>query len=118
LIRIEHDEQQEIVIAWDLHTNALLGDVSYINFGDGTILVASLLIEEDARRRGIATTLLNFLESLFPKKLIVEVMLGNDPAIALYKKLGYKITSRHRFHSLIFMEKENKGRRRKKSKKA
>ena len=48
----------------------------------------------EARRRGIAEALLRELERLLPargvERITLEVRASNEPALALYRKLGYE----------------------------
>lgn len=58
-------------------------------------LIAHLAVDEGFRRQGIAQALLEKAEqdalSLGLKKSVLEVEIGNDKAIALYRKAGYEL---------------------------
>ena len=60
--------------------------------------VYTLNVRPDFRRRGVGAVLLKSLENEFKKfgceKMILEVEVDNEPAIRLYKSLGYAFTSR------------------------
>ncbi len=53
-----------------------------------------IYVDEDSRKQGIATKLLNYLEDNYLNKndvILLEVAINNDNAINLYKKFDYKI---------------------------
>ena len=60
--------------------------------------VYTLDVRPDFRRRGVGAALLKSLENEFKKlgceKAILEVAVDNEPAIRLYKSLGYIFASR------------------------
>ncbi|MEM3921558.1 MAG: N-acetyltransferase [Nitrososphaerota archaeon] len=60
--------------------------------------VYTLDVRPDFRRRGIGAALLKRLEEEFRRlgceKVVLEVAVDNEPAISLYKSLGYEFTSR------------------------
>ncbi|MEH6632890.1 MAG: GNAT family acetyltransferase [Halopseudomonas aestusnigri] len=60
--------------------------------------IYSVVVSPANRRKGIASSLLNFaeqeLEKLGCTKLNLQVRDGNDNAVALYKSLGYSIEPR------------------------
>jgi ribosomal-protein-alanine N-acetyltransferase len=60
--------------------------------------VYTLDVRPDFRRRGVGVALLKSLENelrrLGCEKVILEVAVDNEPAIRLYKSLGYAFTSR------------------------
>lgn len=62
--------------------------------------VYTLDVRPDFRRRGIGAALLKGLEEEFRKfrceRAVLEVAVDNEPAINLYKSLGYRLTSRIR----------------------
>lgn len=55
--------------------------------------VLNLCVAPEARRRGVGEALMRELEKRLPpkgvEKITLEVRASNDPAIALYEKLGY-----------------------------
>lgn len=57
--------------------------------------VVSIAVKRDARKQGIGTLLLKELEDRFKKERCVysylEVHYKNEPAISLYRKMGYYI---------------------------
>jgi RimJ/RimL family protein N-acetyltransferase len=63
----------------------------------GAGFIYDLYIEEEFRRQGLATRALHLLEEkascLGLSRLSLHVFGFNEPAIALYKKLGYKVTN-------------------------
>jgi aminoglycoside 3-N-acetyltransferase I len=56
--------------------------------------IYDLAVEEAHRRRGVATSLIEHLKKLAPRRgiyvIFVQADLGDDPAIALYNKLGVR----------------------------
>lgn len=62
--------------------------------------VYTLDVRPDSRRRGIGSALLRRLEEEFRRlgceRSVLEVAVDNEPAIRLYKSLGYSFTSRLR----------------------
>ena len=68
---------------------------------EGELDIATITTHRDWRRRGIASTLLEFSQRHFEvKQIALEVASENMPAIALYKKLQYQTTgTRKRYYS-------------------
>ncbi len=66
------------------------------NFGR-TGHVVSICVHKDHRGRGVGKTLMEILEKLFIEKgaleARLEVRVSNEPAISLYRSLGYIITN-------------------------
>ena len=67
------------------------------NTAGGAGFIYDLFIEEEFRGQGLATRALYLLEEeasrLGLRRLSLHVFGFNEPAIALYKKLGYKVTN-------------------------
>ena len=80
-------------------------------FQDGaTCHVGRLVVHPDFRRRGIGTTLLNWIETCFPTAQRFELFTGHKSVsnIRLYERVGYRTYSQERANekvSLVFMEK-------------
>ena len=81
-----------------------------IRLVDGVIDIMNLFVNEENRRQGIATSLMN---EMFEKedfnRIMLEVNENNNEAIRLYNKLGFKeISLRDRYYgedTAIIMEK-------------
>ena len=53
--------------------------------------VMYIVVDEKARRRGIASSLMKYLiDELKPEKIMLEVRISNEEAITFYEKLGFK----------------------------
>ena len=81
-----------------------------IRLVDGVIDIKNLFVNEDSRKKGIATSLMNeMIEKENYNRIMLEVNENNHEAIRLYKKLGFKeISLRERYYnedSAIIMEK-------------
>ena len=105
MIRIEHNEG--ILVAWDLHTHALIGKLEYFQHADGSNYVRSLFVDASKRRQGVATSLLRVLLKMGPVSLHVNI--GNHGAENLYRGLGFVLcspprTGRERFSPIKRME--------------
>ena len=81
---------------------AVEGDRVLGYIGSQTVLgesdVMNVAVAPDFRRRGIGDRLVQELTDILKKdgvyKLTLEVRISNDPAIALYKKLGFEVLGR------------------------
>ncbi|WP_051452025.1 GNAT family N-acetyltransferase [Actinospica robiniae] len=68
----------------------LIGAVSWTRLVDGTLDICRLVVDPEAHRRGVATALLDALDSLEPADLtIVSTGTANLPALALYRRRGF-----------------------------
>ncbi len=81
-----------------------------IRLVDGVIDVMNLFVNEENRRNGIATKLMNeMIDSEDYSRIMLEVNENNNNAIRLYNKLGFKeISLRERYYgedTAIIMEK-------------
>lgn len=81
-----------------------------IRLVDGVIDVMNLFVNEENRRHGIATSLMNkMIDEEDYSRIMLEVNETNNPAIRLYNKLGFKeISLRERYYgdnTAIIMEK-------------
>lgn len=81
-----------------------------IRLVDGVVDIMNLFVSEDARRKGIATSLMNeMIEKENFNRIMLEVNENNNPAIRLYTKLGFKeISYRERYYdedTALIMEK-------------
>jgi ribosomal protein S18 acetylase RimI-like enzyme len=76
---------------------------------DGTCHVARLVVHPDYQGRGIGSRLVHALESAFANVQRFEIFTGDrsDPALHLYRKLGYKDFKRKKMdtHDLVYLEK-------------
>lgn len=81
-----------------------------IRLVDGVVDVMNLFVNEENRRQGIATTLMNkMIDEEDYSRIMLEVNETNNPAIRLYNKLGFKeISIRERYYgedTALIMEK-------------
>lgn len=81
-----------------------------IRLVDGVIDIMNLFVNEDERKKGIGTALMNeMIEKEKYNRIMLEVNENNNEAIRLYTKLGFKeISMRDRYYgedSAIIMEK-------------
>jgi ribosomal protein S18 acetylase RimI-like enzyme len=69
----------------------LVGAVSWTRLPNGALDICRLVVHPDAHRRGIATALLDALDSIESADLtIVSTGTANLPALALYHRRGFK----------------------------
>lgn len=106
--------QREILSETDSIYNYMDGDkvLGYleIRLVDGVIDIMNIFVNEENRKQGIATSL---MEEMFKNekysRIMLEVNEHNDEAIRLYNKLGFKeISLRDRYYgedTAIIMEK-------------
>lgn len=106
--------EKEILSDTDSIYNYMNGDkvLGYleIRLVDGVIDIMNIFVNEENRKQGIATSL---MEEMFNKedysRIMLEVNEHNDEAIRLYNKLGFKeISLRDRYYgedTAIIMEK-------------
>ena len=81
-----------------------------IRLVDGVLDIMNLFVNEEDRRKGIATELMNkMIQEENYSRIMLEVNENNDSAIRLYNKLGFKeISLRDRYYgedTAIIMEK-------------
>jgi ribosomal protein S18 acetylase RimI-like enzyme len=68
----------------------LVGAVSWTRLPNGALDICRLVVHPDAHRRGIATALLDALDSIEPADLtVVSTGTSNQPALALYRRRGF-----------------------------
>lgn len=81
-----------------------------IRLVDGVIDIMNLFVNEEDRKHGVATALMNeMIEKEDYNRIMLEVNENNNEAIRLYSKLGFKeINLRERYYgedTAIIMEK-------------
>ena len=81
-----------------------------IRLVDGVIDIMNLFVNEENRKKGIATSLMNeVIKKEKYSRIMLEVNENNNEAIRLYSKLGFKeISLRNRYYgedTAIIMEK-------------
>ena len=81
-----------------------------IRLVDGVVDIMNLFVNEEERRKGIATSLMNeMINKEDYSRIILEVNENNIEALRLYNKLGFKeISLRERYYgedTAIIMEK-------------
>jgi ribosomal protein S18 acetylase RimI-like enzyme len=68
----------------------LIGALAWTRLPDGSLDICRLVVHPDAHRRGIATALLDALDSIEPaESTIVSTGTANLPALALYRRRGF-----------------------------
>lgn len=74
------------------HHEEIVGFADYRMLGQGSGHLSYICVKASARGRGVATTLISEFLRLYPqvKLLSLDVFRDNDPARALYRKLGFK----------------------------
>ena len=106
--------EKEILSDTDSIYNYMDGDkvLGYleIRLVDGVLDIMNLFVNEEDRRKGIATELMNnMIQEENYSRIMLEVNENNDSAIRLYNKLGFKeISLRDRYYgedTAIIMEK-------------
>ena len=106
--------EKEILSDTDSIYNYMDGDkvLGYleIRLVDGVLDIMNLFVNEEDRRKGIATELMNkMIKEENYSRIMLEVNENNDSAIRLYNKLGFKeISLRDRYYgedTAIIMEK-------------
>lgn len=106
--------QKEIVSDTDSVYNYLDGELVLgyleIRLVDGVIDIMNLFVNEENRKQGIATSLMNeMINNEDYNRIMLEVNENNQEAIKLYTKLGFKeISFRDRYYgedTAIIMEK-------------
>lgn len=106
--------EKEILSDTDSIYNYMDGDkvLGYleIRLVDGVLDIMNLFVNEEDRRKGIATELMNkMIQDEDYSRIMLEVNENNDSAIRLYNKLGFKeISLRDRYYgedTAIIMEK-------------
>ena len=106
--------EKEILSDTDSIYNYMDGDkvLGYleIRLVDGVLDIMNLFVNEEDRRKGIATELMDkMIQEENYSRIMLEVNENNDSAIRLYNKLGFKeISLRDRYYgedTAIIMEK-------------
>ena len=106
--------EKEILSDTDSIYNYMDGDkvLGYLEISlvDGVLDIMNLFVNEEDRRKGIATELMNkMIQEENYSRIMLEVNENNDSAIRLYNKLGFKeISLRDRYYgedTAIIMEK-------------
>ncbi|GGY94267.1 GNAT family N-acetyltransferase [Streptomyces poonensis] len=68
----------------------LVGAVSWSRLPNGALDICRLVVHPVAHRRGVATALLDALDSIEPAELtVVSTGTANLPAVALYRRRGF-----------------------------
>lgn len=84
------------------YTDDLVGFITY-TLVDGVADIDDVLVLPSNRRKGVGLNLVRecekHLKSLGASKIMLEVRLGNQPAISLYKKSGFlQISTRKKYY--------------------
>ena len=105
---------KEIISDTDSVYNYMDGEIVFgyleIRLVDGVLDIMNLFVNENDRRKGIATALMNeVMEKEDYNRIMLEVNENNNEALRLYTKLGFKeISLRERYYgedTAIIMEK-------------
>ncbi|KAB1979579.1 GNAT family N-acetyltransferase [Streptomyces triticiradicis] len=77
--------------------SGLVGAVAWTRLPNGALDICRLVVHPAAHRRGVATALLDALDSIEPAELtVVSTGTANLPAIALYRRRGFTPVGRRR----------------------
>ncbi|OWA18078.1 GNAT family N-acetyltransferase [Streptomyces sp. CS159] len=69
----------------------LVGAVAWTRSGNGVLDICRLVVHPVAHRRGVATALLDALDSIEPAELtVVSTGTANLPAVELYRRRGFR----------------------------
>lgn len=95
------NEKYLILVSDDMNINAFLIVLKNIDAYE----IEAIYVDNNYRRQGIATKLLNFFEEHYLNKddvILLEVAVNNENAINLYKKFGFNIiNTRHKYYKNI-----------------
>jgi ribosomal protein S18 acetylase RimI-like enzyme len=70
----------------------LSGAIAWRELENGTVDICRLVVAPRAFRQGIASRLLDALDERFPERaMVVSTGRDNEPAIALYRRRGFKV---------------------------
>jgi predicted GNAT family N-acyltransferase len=98
-LEVDHDGSKVVffVSATDEHTHAAVAEMGFIKCEDSSIYISRLLVNEESRRKGIASQMINHLIELYPDRIIrLHVKVGNHKAQALYIKMGFVFSGKER----------------------
>ena len=89
---------QEAFKIWKIHTNCILGYVSFFQVKDEVEIIKIAIIKSH-QSRGYGSYLIQQLKSLPISKIFIEVSYRNKPAINFYMKNGFnKIGTRKHYY--------------------
>ena len=89
---------QEAFKIWKIHTNCILGYVSFFQVKDEVEIIKIAIIKSH-QSRGYGSYLIQQLKSLPISKIFIEVSYRNKPAINFYMKNGFsKIGTRKNYY--------------------
>jgi ribosomal protein S18 acetylase RimI-like enzyme len=88
-VRIEHDKDQGVIVANDIHTHDRIGIIFYDDHGK-EVIINWLSTDEHARRRGVATQLLNYVKENINSHIVLGTQSYNPTARAFYRAYGFK----------------------------
>jgi ribosomal protein S18 acetylase RimI-like enzyme len=105
-LRFEWDRSVGLLVATCLHTHVQVGWLYYNNMSS-VCVVEYLEVETEARRRGVATALINELQKDVGKTIMLGTQSINAEGRAFYKATGFVEISRVRLRpeSLILERK-------------
>jgi ribosomal protein S18 acetylase RimI-like enzyme len=90
MVRIERDLSDGIVVATDLHTHDRVGIAFYDDHGDQGVIINWLSTDPSARRRGVATQILDYIRDNINPHIVLGTQSYNPDARAFYKAYGFK----------------------------
>jgi ribosomal protein S18 acetylase RimI-like enzyme len=91
MFKSETDLADGITVVRDLHTNAELAKV-YLSWTPDYVIINYLWVNEDVRRRGVGTWVLNYIQQENKKRLILGTQSTNARARAFYRAVGFRET--------------------------
>ncbi len=91
---------------------ALVGFLLCAQLTDGSVLVLDIAVNKAHRRKGAGTKMLEYLlgkaAALGNPQIVLAVTAGNEPAIGLYKKMGFREVATFDQYVLTIPRQENK----------
>jgi ribosomal protein S18 acetylase RimI-like enzyme len=107
------EELRAAGLAWlgTFDETGLTGAVSWTVLNDGTVDIHRLVVAPRAFRRGVASALLDALDTRYPDRpILVSTGRGNGPALELYRRRGFTVVrEREAIPGLWVTELERRG---------
>jgi GNAT superfamily N-acetyltransferase len=94
----EPSADQAMFVAVDAGTGAWIGCAGGAIDGDGTPMLISMWVAPERRRRGVGKalveTVVGWARAAGHQRLRLEVVRDRDPAVGLYRRVGFRPTGR------------------------